>query len=460
MQGGYKRFIGAMQAVADVVLLNAAFYIAYVERMPFGPFEKRVDHYLYLWLFMNITWLVISQIIRLHDVPRFALLETAVRRTFTALVIHLGLTVVLIFSIKGYYYSRELMLVFYLLFTSTVIFFKGVFLYLLREYRKSGFNYKQVVIVGEGTIGNRLCNYFTSELAAGYRFVGFFHDTPEQCIPRNMVKGGVRDVARFIEEHPVDEIYCALSPHNSRSIHELHMLADNRMVRFRMVPDFSGFLNRKVGLDFYDDTPVLTFRDEPLEQYMNSVLKRVFDLVFSTVVLVLLLPVFLLISLAVKLSSPGPVFFKQYREGRHKLIFPCYKFRSMAVRTGCAQTERNDPRVTWIGHFLRRSSLDELPQFINVWLGHMSVVGPRPHMLWQTVEYAKTVDRLMVRYFVKPGITGWAQVHGYRGPLDAGRMSKRLRYDVWYIEHWSLWLDVKIIIRTVGNMIRGEQNAF
>jgi putative colanic acid biosysnthesis UDP-glucose lipid carrier transferase len=209
--------------------------------------------------------------------------------------------------------------------------------------------------------------------------------------------------------------------------------------------------------------PVLTIRQEPLESVMNRAIKRAFDIGFSLFMIIFIFPwLFPVFIILIKLSSNGPAFFTQIRSGRKNKEFLCYKFRSMNVNeeADTLQATAGDSRITKIGRFLRKTNLDELPQFFNVLAGHMSVVGPRPHMLKHTEEYSKLVDKFMVRGLVKPGITGWAQVSGYRGATQNLRMMlKRIRYDVWYIENWSLLLDIRIIFMTVVNMIRGDKNA-
>ena len=211
------------------------------------------------------------------------------------------------------------------------------------------------------------------------------------------------------------------------------------------------------------DVPVLTLRDEPLENPFSRFFKRSFDIIFSLIVL-LFSPFWLLpAAIAVKLSSPGPVFFVQRRTGYKGREFNCYKFRTMRVNNDAdhKQATRNDPRKTKIGEFFRKTNIDELPQFINVLRGDMSVVGPRPHMLRHTADYSKVVDKYMVRHFVRPGLTGWAQVNGLRGETKAlWQMERRVEFDVWYIENWNFWLDIKIIFKTIVNALRGEKNAF
>ena len=203
--------------------------------------------------------------------------------------------------------------------------------------------------------------------------------------------------------------------------------------------------------------------DTPLSG-VNRLLKRAEDIVLATLILLLISPVLCCIALAVKLSSPGPIIFRQTRYGMDGKPIMVWKFRSMKVMENdkvVTQATQNDPRVTRVGNFLRRTSLDELPQFINVLLGDMSVVGPRPHMLKHTEEYSKLINKYMVRHFVKPGITGWSQVTGYRGETkELKDMEGRIRGDIWYIEHWSFGLDLFIIYKTVMNAIHGEKNAY
>lgn len=217
-------------------------------------------------------------------------------------------------------------------------------------------------------------------------------------------------------------------------------------------------------LKFIDTIPVISLRYEPLQHFSNRFMKRSFDLIFSSLVLVLLFPFILLIfGTLIKLSSKGPIFFKQKRTGINGKEFYCYKFRSMKLNdvANSKSATVNDPRVTKIGQFMRKTSVDELPQFLNVFKGEMSIVGPRPHMIQHTSLYSMLIDRFMVRHLVKPGITGWAQVSGFRGETKIlADMEGRVRKDVWYIENWSFFLDVKIIFLTIVNVIIGEERAY
>jgi exopolysaccharide biosynthesis polyprenyl glycosylphosphotransferase len=241
---------------------------------------------------------------------------------------------------------------------------------------------------------------------------------------------------------------------------DLLNFADNNLIRFKVIPDFRGFLSRKITIDFYDLIPVISMRKEPLQNTLNRIVKRAFDIVFSLLVILLVFPFALLVfAPLIKLSSRGPIFFKQLRSGRNNVEFYCYKFRTMRVndQADSLQASKGDVRITKIGAFLRKTSLDELPQFYNALIGNMSVVGPRPHMLRHTEEYSKLIDKFMVRQLVKPGVTGWAQVHGYRGDTrNSLLMEKRVEYDVWYLENWSLLLDIKIVVITAWQVLSSK----
>ena len=236
------------------------------------------------------------------------------------------------------------------------------------------------------------------------------------------------------------------------------------MIRFFIVPEFYRNVKKSLVMEVLESVPLLTIRREPLLAVYNRILKRSFDIVFSLVILVTVFPImYIIIGILIKLSSPGPILFKQKRTGLYGHDFECYKFRTMKVNAEAdtKQAIKDDPRKTKIGNFLRKTNLDEFPQFINVLKGDMSVVGPRPHMLKHTEQYSALIDKYMVRHLVKPGITGWAQVTGYRGETKTlEQMEGRVKRDVWYIENWTFFLDLKIIVVTLLNMSRGEKNAY
>ncbi len=332
---------------------------------------------------------------------------------------------------------------------------------LIKQYRRRGYNYLRVVIVGTNTTARRLYESMMSDEGFGYKILGFFDIYPRPGFEGKYC-GNLDKLKDFVKENKIDQIYFTM-PGYDEELTQVVKIADDNVVDFFYVPQISQYVARGFELNNIGTVPVLTIRRNPLRKTVNRLLKRAFDIVVSSIFLCFYPLIYIPIAITIKITSPGPVYFKQERTGYRGEKFTCLKFRSMHVNSDSdrLQASEGDPRKTRFGDFLRRSSLDELPQFINVLKGDMSIVGPRPHMLKHTEDYSKLVDRYMVRHFVKPGITGWAQVNGYRGITDElWKMEKRVQCDVWYIENWTFMLDLKIMVRTVINAFEGEKNAF
>jgi putative colanic acid biosynthesis UDP-glucose lipid carrier transferase len=268
----------------------------------------------------------------------------------------------------------------------------------------------------------------------------------------------------YINEKNIDEIYCSVAELTNDQINELIFFADNNLRELKFIPDNKDIYTKKLKYEYYDYIPILSLRSIPLGEPINKFVKRTFDLIFSSAVIIFLLSWLTpIIAVLIKLESKGPVFFKQSRNGFNYEEFNCYKFRSMTPNkeANLNQVTRGDQRITKVGQFLRKTSIDELPQFYNVLFGDMSVVGPRPHMVSHTNMYAKKIDKFMVRHFVKPGITGLAQISGFRGEVESDKdIINRVKYDIFYIENWSLLLDIKIIFQTLINLVKGEDKAY
>ena len=320
------------------------------------------------------------------------------------------------------------------------------------------------MIVGAGKNGMELYRLMKDDLAYGFNVMGFFDDnlSLKPILPNYL--GMTNEVESYVLEHNVDEIYCTLPGTNDEKIKRMLNFAEKHMVRFYIVPEFYRNVKKSMIMEMMESIPLLTVRVEPLQASYNRALKRCFDVLFSLSILLTVFPIlYVVVGVLIKLSSPGPILFRQKRTGLYGQDFECYKFRTMRVNAEAdtLQAVKNDPRKTKIGDFLRRTNLDEFPQFVNVLKGDMSVVGPRPHMLKHTEQYSALIDKYMVRHLVKPGVTGWAQVTGYRGETKTlEQMEGRVKRDVWYIENWSFLLDLKIIVVTVINMFKGEKNAY
>ena len=322
------------------------------------------------------------------------------------------------------------------------------------------------MVVGTGNAADELYDFFNGQEAKVYRFMGFKDDwlNDEDKIDLHLVREKLEELKRFCLQRDIKEIYLSLPLTSLELIEELAAFTDDNFIHFRIVTDFGVLEQKTVAVDFFGNIPILSLRTEPLKLLINRITKRVFDIFFSGMVILLIFPIlFPIIAILIKLESRGPVFFKQKRSGRENKEFLCWKFRSMTVNrdSDSKQATKGDARITKVGGFLRKTSLDEFPQFINVFLGHMSVVGPRPHMLKHTEEYSQVISKFLYRHFVLPGITGYAQINGFRGGTEnPNMMKKRIEYDTWYIENWSLLLDIKIIFLTVWNIVAGEENAY
>ena len=278
------------------------------------------------------------------------------------------------------------------------------------------------------------------------------------------IVGNLRDCLSYVQDNDITEVYSTLSPELNPYLYELAHKAEEQLVHFKFVLDYKLFVNRSFHIDFVDNMPVLSLRSEPLEDTGNRIQKRLLDITVSSLVTIFILSWLTpIIAILIKLESKGPVFFKQLRSGKNNMPFWCIKFRSLRENpeSDLKQVTKNDSRVTRLGSFMRKTNIDELPQFLNVLLGNMSVVGPRPHMLKHTEEFNAMYDKYMIRHFVKPGVTGLAQVKGYRGEIkDIELLRKRIEHDIYYLENWSLMQDFKIILSTIFVSFKGDKNAY
>lgn len=449
--------------IGDMVVLNLMFLLVYHELDSF--YTKAIDNNLReVLLLLNFCYFFSLYFVPIQLHRSIVYLDKIVQRAFSviSLLIFLFATCLIFLNVGDV--LATFLVVYYV---STIVVFScwRVFVrMLLKFYRRKGYNFKRVVIVGTGKNGMELYRAMRDDISSGFNILGFFDDNLalKDILPSYL--GTTDKVEEFAIAKDIDEIYCTLPGTNDEKILRMLNFAEKQMIRFYIVPEFYRNVKKSMVMEFLESVPLLTIRREPLQAFYNRALKRSFDLVFSSVVLCTIFPIlYVLIGFLIKRSSPGPIFFKQKRTGLYGHDFECYKFRTMRVndQADTMQAVKDDPRKTKIGDFLRRTNLDEFPQFINVFKGDMSVVGPRPHMLKHTEQYSALIDKYMVRHLVKPGVTGWAQVTGYRGETKTlEQMEGRVKRDVWYIENWTFFLDLKIIVVTLVNMFRGDKNAY
>lgn len=368
------------------------------------------------------------------------------------------------FLLKEGAYSRKFVLLFLFIYLVYL-----VFLYLVFDIlQKNGMLYKKpnnVLIIGAGSLGKKLFSTMSEEFSHAVKVIGFLDDNREKCeILRPYIIGKVSDYGSILESQRVDEVYITIPLSNENKIKEMIELSEYHGVKVRIIPNYFRLSNVNFSSYYLGDIPVINIREIPLENHLNRIFKRSFDLVVSIFALFITSPIFLIVSLLIKLTSKGPVLFIPTRIGLNRNKFKMYKFRSMFITPPdichTQSTIENDCRITPVGKFIRKWNIDELPQFINVLKGEMSVIGPRPHRVNLDEEFINEVYNYRIRQSVKPGITGWAQVNGYRGPTDTtDRKNGRVEHDLYYVENWSPWLDIKIVFLTLfGRRVR--KNAF
>ncbi len=366
-------------------------------------------------------------------------------------LIFMTVSAVLTFLLMPKWYSRF----FFVGYTTVFYIAQLVAYYILYSYlkykRKKGLNTNRVLIAGYNETGRVLRKLIDSNPLLGYKFMGYISPDPSDDIE---VIGTPDELAELIEIHQIQMVFVSLSLFSEQNDGKYYMKVCNPLgVRLHFIPENQRWFRSRVNMESVGNIVVINPQEIPLDDAGKRVSKRLFDIAFSSIIIIGFLSWMVpLIAILIKLSSKGPVFFVQKRTGINNKIFNCYKFRSMQVN-GQADTQQataNDSRITWLGRILRRTNLDELPQFFNVFWGQMSVVGPRPHMLKHTDQYSELIKYYLIRHYVKPGITGWAQVNGYRGETnELWKMEKRVEYDMEYIENWTFFWDLKIIFLTI-----------
>jgi len=408
----------------------------------------------YFYLYLAFSWIVISITTKFYQVYRFTKLIQIAQKVIKQYF----LFALNIFALNGLFsLTKEYNVVgFYLLATAIVIVLaKYLIFWLLKVFRKyyKG-NLRRIVIVGHDDLTANFINFVTGNDDYGYKLFGSF----------SLIDSSPEDVIAFCIENDIDEIYLSLEKTTTNQVSFFIDYVDNNLKLLKFLPSRKDLLSANLKVDYYGVIPVMASRTTPLNDPLNYFIKRLFDIVFSTLVIIFIMSWLTpLIAILIRLESKGPIFFKQKRNGLDYEEFNCYKFRSMFVNENADIEEavKNDPRITKVGAFIRRTSIDEMPQFFNVFVGTMSVVGPRPHMLNFTEKYAVKVNKFKARHFIKPGITGMAQTHGYRGEIENDTdIINRIKYDIFYMESWSLLLDMKIIYLTVKNAIKGEKKAY
>ena len=405
---------------------------------------------------LTVLWIIVSVFNRFYYIYRYTNFLKIINLLFNQIV----LFALSLFCFSGIFPELELepntIIKLLMPIAILIVFVKILTYYSIKTFRSYfGGNYRKTIIIGSSIESQNLELFFNKNKQAGYLHKKTFSDVSKKSI---------LDSINFVKEQEIDEIYCSTENINDQEVKALIKFCDNNLKTIKFIPNSTKLNSKKLIYETYDSLPILSLRRVPLQDSVNLFFKRLIDIIISLAVIVFVLSWLTpIIALFIKKESDGPVFFKQTRNGINYEEFSCLKFRSMIVNENAhkLQATKGDTRVTKIGAFLRKTSLDEMPQFINVLLGDMSVVGPRPHMIKENDKYYKTVDKYMLRHVIKPGITGLAQVSGYRGEVEKeSDIVNRIKFDIYYLENWSILLDVKIILRTILNSIKGEDKAY
>lgn len=422
-----------------------------------------------LIIILTFGWFFIAKSNGLYDEFRSKLFSSEliglIKTIFTYTIFNI--VIAFIINIDNYLF-RKFIVAFILINSIIIIMVRYLFRKLLVYYRLKGRNLRKLLIIGAGPVGQQFYEMIEKHPHFGYKLVGFLDDSGK-TLTNGKYLGKIDKLTETLDKENVEDVIIALPNYASDKIAEIINICENYTTRVRIIPDVFKFISCRFTIDLFELFPVISIKSEKIFEFQWRVVKRIFDIIFSTLIIILVFSwLFPIIALLIKLDSKGPVFFTQDRWGKNNKPFKAIKFRSMVQNSKDVdengryqQAKKDDPRITRVGRFLRKTNLDELPQFFNVLLGDMSVVGPRPHPIPLNLESKNVIKKYMQRTLVKPGITGWAQINGYRGETrDPILMQKRIDHDLWYIENWSIWLDIQIIIQTVINMIKGDPNAY
>ena len=443
--------------------LVLAWYVRFgTDLLGFGSSLWGFEHYITPIIFIIPAYILIYHFLGLYTPQRTQkTIKSELFKLIQANIIGLLFLTTLLFLFGLNYYSRY-MLGFFILFSTTFsVTERFILRWFLKYLRTQGYNIKYILIIGAGELGKKFSKVILQNEYMGYRIIGFVDDDPQKATINGFkILGKVEALENVIEMNTVDRVVVALSQPPAELMEWIIETCEKCGVRAEIIPDYYSYLSSKPHMDIIEDIPLIKIRNVPLDNHLNQFTKKLLDLLFVIPSLIILSPLLLITALLVKLSSPGSVIFKQERLGKDKKIFNMYKFRSMKMHDEEKEkykwTTKDDPRITKFGSLIRRTSIDELPQLINILKGEMSLIGPRPERPPLAEKFKDQIPKYMVKHHVRPGMTGWAQINGYRGNTS---IYKRIEHDIYYVENWKLSLDVEIFYRTLINIFR-DRNAY
>ena len=461
-----QKILNRIHVFIDIFILIISFAVAYYLKFKsplviLHPYKNQpgvgfydFSKYLYLLILTMPIYLLISYTMNMYNPKRSMSIRKQVKGLLYTNFLTLLSMVFIIFLLKDHFRYTATSVVIPAFFLNT--FLDGIFRFLLlktlRFYRAQGINMKHVLIVGYSEAAKTYIDRVAANPYWGYSIHGILDDTVERGTSYRDVKvvGSIGNLELILPQNRLDEIIITLSLSEYGKLQHIVNMCEKSGVHTKFIPDYQNIIPTKPYTEDLDGLPIINIRHVPLNNTINQITKRIIDIFGSIVAILLASPVMLIVALLIKITSPGPIIYSQVRVGLHNHEFKMYKFRSMAVQSESSEkkawTTKNDPRVTGIGKFIRKTSIDELPQLFNVLKGDMSLVGPRPERPFFVEKFKEEIPRYMIKHQVRPGMTGWAQVNGYRGDTS---IQKRIEHDLYYIENWTMGLDIKILFMTI-----------
>jgi len=450
-----NRFVLINLLAIEFILLNFILVAFVFFRLPDISFSDTIflSNFAKLAVIYNLSWLFIILYIRDNEFY-FNADYAYFKNVLISLFFFVGIVATIVILLKMQYFKRSTLILPIFIFSYILLISTKS---LLKYLKKRGSHlFSNTLLIGSDFGGDNLTHFINAMTQFGYNVMGYLEGQDKK--PANVfglpVFGKLDELKNVLNESSIDEIFISMSDLEHDKILDVVKIADDYGVRVKLIPESPLLMSKNYKPVTMGDLAVFKLRQSPLDNFSYTILKRMFDFLFAFFILTAFSPLFLLIAILIYLDNKGPIFYTPYRKGEANKTFKCYKFRTMSVcedvLNGTRSTEVNDPRITRIGKFLRKADLDELPQFFNVLIGDMSVIGPRPHRIHLQNDFRSSVKNYMVRSYVKPGITGWAQVNGWRGPtVTDEQKNERVYHDLWYIENWSFWLDIKIVFMTL-----------
>lgn len=445
-----QKYFNRLHVVLDAIIIAASYGLSWGIKF-YDDGRTMMNHMYIVGLICIIPmYLILYLIFNVYSPKRVQTIKEEISNIIKSNTVGLVIFIMALYMLHQPHFSRQMMFIFYIINNTAEIIFRNLIRWVLRKIRNRGFNQKHILLVGYSRAAEGYIDRIKANPQWGYHIMGILDDNVKTGIKYRgeQVIGEISRLDDILLENELDEIAITLGIAEYAKLEKIVAICEKSGVHTKFIPDYNNFIPTRPYTEDLLGLPVINIRHVPLNGGFNKFIKRFTDIVGSFLLIILFSPIMLAVALAVKVSSKGPVIYKQERVGLHNRNFVMYKFRSMKINR-CDElhfTTQNDDRTTKIGRFIRKCSLDELPQLFNVLKGDMSLVGPRPERPEFVEQFKEQIPRYMIKHQVRPGMTGWAQINGYRGNTS---IQKRIEYDLYYIENWTLWFDIAILFQTI-----------